>query len=213
MKVVVFALCALSYASTAIGAPVTWQDSGFLTYVINPPLFPGLTVGTPWSLAVTFDPAGPFTPAAGGGPNSNCNVYASQSTTLTLGGFTYANGGGSVWTNSLLPGNSCAATSTGAIQFDWVGGWTVPPGAWDLNIGVLIAGYTDAVTSDGSLPSGPTPSGFSTGVGFYSAATGATPVFQANRFEPALVVAEPGTLMLVGLGVACGLRRLRRAIT
>lgn len=203
--------CGLLTAATALAAPVTWQDSGFLTYVTNVPLFPGLMIGTPWAIQITFDPNGPFTPAALGQPGSNCNIYNSQSTSFTLGGYTYTSSGGRVWTNSLLPGDACSAAPTGAIQFDWAGGWNQPAGAWNLNSGVLIAGYTDGTAGDGSLPAHPTLAGFSTGVGFYSSATGTTPAFQASTFAPAdIVVPEPGTFSLLAIGVAYGWRRLRQ---
>ena len=208
-------VCALSavvalVATPANAAPVTWQDSGFLTYVNNLPLFPGLTVGTPWSIAITFDPNSPFTPAALGQPASNCNIYNSQSTTLTLGNNTYTNATGRVWTNSLLPGDACSPAPTGAIQFDWVGGWTTPPGGWNLNSGFLIAGYTDPLTKDGSLPSVPMLTGLSSGLGFYAAVTGSSPAFQASTFEPSLVVPEPGTMSLVAPALAYGFKRARR---
>jgi len=210
MRSIVVGLCALLGASSAIAAPVTWQDSGFITYVASQPYFPGLTVGTPWTIQVTFDPNGPFTPAALGQPGSNCNIYGSQSTAFSLGGTTYANGGGRVWTNSLLPGNACSPAPTGVVQFDWVGGWVVPAGAWDLNTGVLIAGYTDAGTKDGSLPLMPSLSGMSTGLGFYTPLSATSPTFQDRTFDPTAVVPEPATLVLVGIGITLGLRYIRR---
>ena len=210
MRSIVVGLWVLFGASSAIAAPVTWQDSGFITYVANQPVFPGLSVGTPWALAVTFDPNGPFMPAALGQPGSNCNIYDSQSATFTLGGYSYANPGGRVWTNSLLPGNACSPAPTGVIQFDWVGGWMLPPGAWDINAGVLIAGYTDAVSHDGSLPLMPSLTGINTGLGFYTPLTAPSPAFQDSTFAPTAVVPEPGTLVLLGIGIAYGLRRVRR---
>lgn len=211
--VVVFALWSVVPARAAT---ITWFDSGFLTFVSGSAFqFPGLTVGTPWSLEVNFDPSAPGSPAAIGTPGSNCNVYPMGSTTFTLGTFTYTSTGGQIWTNSDLPGLGCSPAPTGTIQFEWGVTWTQEPGAWNLNVtsGLLMAGYTDAVQSDGFLPTSPTLSGANSGLNFYDFFRGTRPQFQDHTFAPQLAdlnptpVPEPATLGLFGVGLAYLARR------
>jgi PEP-CTERM motif len=205
-------------ATPAHAATITWEDSGVITFVninsINS-LFPGLTVGTPWSLQVSFDPNGPATPAPGAPPGSNCNQYDMGPTTFVLGGYTYTNPGGTIWTNAMLPQIGCLNAPNGAIVFEWFGngsGWTQEPGAWNLNgPGFLLATYNDTFHTDGTLPTVPSQgpdTAFRPGLTFWdSQAT--TNIFQAYPFTPTLVP-EPGTLGMLGIGLAFGARRFRQ---
>ena len=207
----------LLVAAPARAAMVTWQDSGALTYVspFGQVFYPGLTVGTPWSLQVTFDPAGPGVHSSLPGAPAGCNIYQSGPTTFTLGAYTYTKPSGQIWTNSNLPGEGCdgpAAPNFNQIQFEWVGAWTQEPGAWNLFGGVLLAGYKDALHQDGTLPTVPSlVPGFTTGLNFYTSFDGNFPTFQDGTFAPT-AVPEPGTLGMLGIGLAYGARRIRQRV-
>jgi hypothetical protein len=217
MKNSLMLLFALVAALPARAETVIWFDSGFLTSVDDPSRFPGLTVGTPWSMQWSFDTNAPQTPGFGTTPAMGCGFSAMGSSTLTLGSYTYTSSGGRVWTNSNLPGDNCLRTvpPSGVIQFEWLVDWAQEPGAWDLNggPGLLIAGYTDAIFRSGTLPSSPTLSGLNTGLSFFSL-DGPFPSFQDHTFAPmaldAAPVPEPATLTLFATGLAYLARRRYR---
>jgi hypothetical protein len=222
-SVLVLAL-AFVWSANAAAATITWEDAGFIQGVSNGTHLPGLTVGTPWSLQVSFDPLG--TPTSLASPGSGCdssnNFYSTGSTTFTLGAFTYQSAGGRVFTNSGLPYTACAG-HTGMVQFDWGAHWTQEPGAWNLNQfgGVLIAGYYDANHSDGSLPTAPVPNAFQgnfTGL-FFNDVSGFNAFQFYSSFSPSLQqpaqpapVPEPATMSLMGVSLAVGasFRRCRQ---
>lgn len=218
MRTTIVVVLLVLWSAAARAATITWFDSGVLTSVNGTAEFPGLTVGTPWSLQINFDPSAPGTPASLAAPGSNCNIYPMGSTTFTLGTFTYTSTGGQIWTNSDLPGLGCSPAPTGAVQFEWGVTWTQEPGAWNLNVssGLLMAGYTDAVQSDGFLPTVPSLSGASSGLNFYDFLSGPRSRFQDHTFAPQLAdltptpVPEPATLGLFGVGLAYVARRVRR---
>src|SRR6478752_8506574 len=99
-------LFVLLSATSALAASITWEDYGVVTSVgfAGQALYPGLTVGTPWSLHVTFDPNGPGVHSGLPGAPPDCNIYQSGPMTFTLGTFTYTKPSGQIWTNSNLPG-------------------------------------------------------------------------------------------------------------
>lgn len=207
-------------ATPAPAATVNWFDSGQLTSVNESyaaAFLPGLTVGTPWSLQVNFDPNAQGTPGFDPSGGSHCFSYPISSAAFSLGGFTYTtpqpgSTGARIWTNADLPGFGCSPSPTGAVVFE-MALTSADPGAWDLN-GLLLAGYTDALARDGSLPSVPTLTGLNTGLTFYDFSGGnAEVVFQDRTFAPmadAPPVPEPATFGMLGIGLACLARRLRR---
>jgi len=213
MKRTLVLLFALLSAVPAGASPIIWFDSGTINSVNGSAAFPGLTVGTPWNMQFSFDPDAPGTPGFGSTPSMGCNFYPMGSSVFTLGGFTYTSTGGRVGANSNLPGSPCIGSPVGVIQFEWAVDWTQEPGAWDLNTrGLLIAGYRDGIFRDGELPSVPTPGTFSQGLGYYDAIGGGPPIFfQAFNFTPealeASPVPEPGTLAMLGAGLAYIARR------
>lgn len=210
---------AVAIATPVTAAPITWQDAGVIHGVFdrNGNVLPGLTIGTPWSLQITFDPASPGRSTGGLGV-SGCNTFDAGATVFTFGGFTYRASSGQVFTNSALPGTNCTAP-TGMIQFNFYRQWTQEPGAWDLNLGALLPAYYDAVHSDGSLPTDPTFNpiqGVFAGL-FWHDVTGNRDFQFYSGFTPSLAaqptpVPEPGTLVLLGTGLAYAGRRRRRSV-
>ena len=208
MKPMLMLLIALVAATPARAATVNWLASGALTWVDDVDgLFPGLTLGTPWTLSINFDPYAPGTPGSGSLPGTNfCNVYPIGSTTFTLGGFTYTSSGGTITTNTFLY-LGCNSIPQGDVEFEWGVPWIQEPGAWDLNGsgGRLMAGYFDAI-SDGSLPIFPTIQNEGIGVGYRATRT-YLPLFHDYPFGPTSVIPEPGTFAMLSLGLAYMARR------
>jgi len=205
-------------AGVAQAAPVTWQASSTLTTVHDPlDLLSGLEAGTMWTLTVTFDPASAANNLAPG-----CNQYASGATTLVLGGFTYTQSSGSIYTNAVLPEYGCAPASfpnspPGLIAFTWGHDWTQEAGAWNLNdpFTLLVAGYYDLNAKDGSLPYVPVldPNGgqyhgldfnhLDNSMGFGAA-------FRPQALEQPTPVPEPATMAMMAAGLAALAARRRR---
>lgn len=220
-SLVIFAL-AVTAAVPASATPITWQASSSLSGVYDPfHQLPGLTPGTPWTLQITFEPGVP--PRSLGSEGWDCNIYnVGAVAVFQLGGFTYTQSGGQVFTNSILPVDNCRRTAPslsppGLIQFAWLGSWTQEPGSWNLNNGpkIFMAGYYDAVHQDGSLPTVPVvgPAGSFSGIEY----EGGGQLFEFySSFTPHLVeqptaVPEPATLTMLGAGLALlARRRLRR---
>lgn len=215
----------LAVATPALAAPITWQSSGTVNHVSDPlNLWPGLTVGTPWSLALTFDPSTPGEFLPGGSAGSPCYKYATGAATLTLGGHTYsqsASGQDGVYTNFQFPEAGCTGQALpsepgGLVSFLFIGPWTQEPGAWNLNNGFpafLVASYYDLLATDGSLPGVPTinpnPGRFG---GLQVEAAGLGSQFTAG-FQPALTaVPEPATMMLFAAGLGGLVARRRRLL-
>lgn len=175
-------------------------------------MWTGLEPGTDWTLTVTFDPLSPAYSVAPG-----CNQYAAGATTLVLGGFTYTQSSGAIYTNAILPEVGCTGVNSGLIAFSWGPNWTQEPGAWDLNdpFTVLVAGYYDLNATDGSLPWVPTPNPapppyggfdynhFTNDLGFYSS-------FQPRALEQPAPVPEPATVGMMAAGLAALAARQRR---
>lgn len=219
-------LALLAVATPTSAETITWFASNQVVSV-NPwadyYVGPGLTVGTPWTLTVQFDPSIPplrtITPG--------CNQYSMGTSTLTLGPYSYTNSRGSIYTNAALPEVGCFGGlpegPVGNITF-WYGtaGWqTDDPEAWRIAGfgGITYAAYYDALVQDGTLPTDPTRStyrgryqGFEIenesprGTLIYGGAVN----FQRLDSQPA-PVPEPTTMLLMGTGLAwIARRRIRR---
>lgn len=201
---------------------ITWKAANTVKSVYADTDFfvPDLTVGTPWSLTVTFDPAAaPIRVLTPG-----CNQYSMGPSTLTLGSFTYTHTSGSIFTNAALPEVGCLGGGlpeghAGLIQF-WYGtaGWSSEdPGAWNIAAmgGVTYAGYYDLLVTDGTLPIVPVYDPVQgqytgmemeagTGIGFFG---GAARFELVSQNTP---VPEPATMTMLGVGLAALLARRRR---
>jgi hypothetical protein len=205
-------------ATWAQAAPITWQASSTLSTVHDPhDLLSGLEVGTIWTLTVTFDPASAARTLAPG-----CNEYASGAASLVLGGYTYTQPSGKIYTNAVLPAYGCTPASfpdspPGLIAFTWGPNWTQEAGAWNLNdpFALLVAGYYDLNAKDGSLPYVPVldPNGgqfhgldfnhLYNDMGFGGA-------FEPQALEQPTPVPEPATMAMMAAGLAALAARRRR---
>jgi hypothetical protein len=231
MRLLVALSLLLLTAVPSSAGTIVWFASGELTAVNDPPInrlpdgslvpvWGDLKVGTPWSLTVEVDPAAPISARLGsfGASLQNCNAYPVGASTFTLGGFTYTQPGGELFTN-FVPFGGCASSigfDTGMMSFHWFDDWSHERGAWDLS-GVMIAMYTELLETDGGLPATPTPtsSGQLSNFLFYVNFNGPPgPSFNA-AFNPvaltqAAPVPEPATMTMLGAGLAALIARRRR---
>jgi hypothetical protein len=205
----------LALSTAASADPITWKAAGELTYVTDDRnIWPGLDPGTPWELTVTFDPNS--TPTV---IHPGCNVYDSGAATFELGGFSYSQSAGQIYTNAGLPAVGCSGFlpegEAGLIQFWFDNLWIEEPGAWSLNAagGPLIAGYYDQNVKDGTLPTVPVfeTRGMFGGLdqwGFPQQFGGGAVHFEL--VEQPTVVPEPATMTLMGAGLAALFAAKRR---
>lgn len=216
----------------AAGPIVTWEAFGTITRAVSfyppppdpPPAFPyppqAPPIGTPWTLEVQFDPSAAVkTPLSSA--SSPCYTVSATGT-FTLGTTTYSMAGGSngVYTNSLLPASNCVVGEPGmgdhdpgAIEF-----WMFPrPDAddpWRLSEPpfYLLARYDDLAHEDGTIPTIPTflRPGFLLIENWGFEIEGPFAPMATNVSQPT-PVPEPGTMALLGVGLALGARRRWRS--
>jgi len=193
----------------AAAGSITWAASGTWTFVSDPQgYWPGLQVGTPWSLALTFDPT--MSGQQIGGPsNPHCYSYATGAAALTIGGFSYSNSSGNVFTNFQFPDVGCTESvlpsEPGLVTFLFLGPWSQQPGAWNLNglASAFSVSYYDLLAVNGTLPTAPT---INPNLSAYDGikldlTTGSRNSQLFSEFAPS-AVPEPGTMAMLGIGLA-----------
>ena len=205
---------------------MTWEAFGLTTFAVNrfpaptEPLPPGPPpppqappVGTPWSLSISFDPDAAFHTVLAPSPSSPCSTVGVTGT-FTLGGTDYTLSGPSNqgFTNSGLPNSTCidGPIVDGTIDF-FLFPVATEDDPWELRWSpfFLLASYNDLVTN-GTFPDSPTylqagsllfnNDSFQFGGRFAPTASG---------FEQPTAVPEPGTLTMLGIGLAIAARRRR----
>jgi hypothetical protein len=217
-RIGVLCACMLVASPVAASTLVTWEATGqidsiggsFPDFVSHPP------VGTPVSLTLTFAPreARP-TPTGLSHPTPGC-MTVDAGASLTIGGHTW-NGNVRGLTQSLVPGMECNPNSD-HTQFLIFG--LMAPRAdipWDLSFpafhSLYLLDYRDLLVHD-AFPDVPTTRGAH--LGPIAGLTGGGWTFSAgldlravNQTTP---VPEPGTMVLLGIGLAAAARARRKTL-
>ena len=217
-RLVLLCACVLVAYPASAGTIVTWQGSGEVTQswpgMGFPQPFP--SVGTPLSLTLSFDPSTAIqTP--GGPPGAAGCMRVGFSGSATLGGYTYAGGPSSLaFTHAALPGSNCVGAggvvNGGFTQFGLEGIQTPPGAPWNLSAGrLLIVTYRDLLVQDG-FPETPTaPLGADVWLIdlLDDSRWGFNGHIDLRAVDQTTPVPEPGTLTLLGIGLAAALRRAK----
>lgn len=215
VKIVVFA-CSVLMAQTSFAATIIWEAAGEILRLTDdddvPPFVIAPPVGTPYTLQFQFDPTNvsptPFAPAG-----SNC-LMTPVTGQFTLGGYSMGVSGFG-FTNAVLTADNCdffhKPFLEGETQF-FFGLDTPDPEPWTLTAGptFLLASYQDQLLQD-AFPVTPTP--FPSGSllfhnDWYEFSGG----FNPRLVDQSTAVPEPGTLALMGMGLAYTAARRRRRV-
>jgi hypothetical protein len=194
--------CLLAASPVAAGPLVTWEATGAIsaiTGVIGMDQ-PHPSVGTPVNLTLSFTPSSAV-PSMGSLPGSGC-MTVNLSASLTIGGYTWA-GGGLGFTHAQLPASICNnPTPFKETQFSLHSMARPTDSPWNVSgTRIFVFSYVDLLVQD-AFPDTPTPS---FGPFLWTVTEGqwglvAPMTFQA--VEQPTAVPEPGTLTLLGLGLA-----------
>ncbi|MEZ5319935.1 MAG: PEP-CTERM sorting domain-containing protein [Vicinamibacterales bacterium] len=194
----------LALPRAAAASPLTWEFVGSVEHITEPG-WTTINLGDPFSWTVTFDTEAPNDPGCAAG--SGLYFGAITGGSLTVGGYSWSGGSGSIEVNAPL--GACGfGSGTTFRQFDWTG---APAGSRTPFEVVATLFYDPPL--DGSLPTVPPPSLFVQVNGPIAGAGG--PNGTAALAPPAVTaVPEPGTLALLLTGLGAGAhRRLRRRRT
>jgi hypothetical protein len=208
---VLLAILAAPHTSTA-ATLVTWASEGeivFSQYFGLPDRPEVPAVGTPYLLTLTLDPSA-AQPTFSAPAGSGC-VTTSATGSLTVGSATYGLSGAG-FTHAMLPGSNC---SPGAPETQFLLGINSFPedGYPAIRRGAFMEfWFADLLVRD-AFPMVPT----TLGAGFQIREEAGTYLIRGAGDLKALdvqqptPVPEPGTMALVGLGLAAAIRRARRA--
>ena len=190
---------------------VTWTSEGEITFshfffLPDRPEVP--PVGTPYRLTMSFDPRA-ATPTFAAPAGSNC-VTTPVTGSITIGSAQYGFRGGG-FTHAMLPGSNC---SPGFPDTQFLLPFSARPAdGWSAIRGgaYMELWYVDMLVRD-AFPDVPTPLGVAgfqirDEAGFYNIRGAGN--LQALAAEQPTPVPEPGTMALVGLGLAAAIRRAR----
>ena len=206
----------------AAGTLVTWQGTGEVTQSWPnrfgfPQAFP--PVGTPLSVTLSFDPSAQFATNPGVPSAAGCMTVGFTGS-LTLGGTTYTSRASNAFTHAQLPGANCVlgpgfgGPDSELTQFGFEGLQTPAGAEWNLGSGrLLILTYRDALVRD-AFPEAPTaPFGADVWLIdlFQDQRWGFNGVVDLQAVDQTAAVPEPGTMTLLGLGLAAAAYRKRRA--
>jgi hypothetical protein len=200
-------------ASPTAAGTITWFATNEVERVMTPSnAYVTMTVGTPWSLEINFDPDAAAKNIRG---IPGCNQYPISSSSLTLGPYTYNSTGGTIFAQHGFPASACDApvSLAGLLQFLIPGGQSSDPNAWPLDL--LLVDFNGAPL-DGSLPTMPPSQSnvylMSLGGGgplFWRYLGG--PQFELLADQPT-PVPEPATLTMFGAGLATLIARRRKRV-
>ena len=218
LKQLLFLCVVVLISRPAFAATIVWEAFGELTSANYrfpfppPPDFPNQVppVGTTYSLQLQFDPSA-SSPTPDAPPGSPCS-FTAVTGSFALGGFSYGLSG-NAFTSAQLPGANCLTSQPpGAIDF-FLAPTTIDTAApWDLTSGTkyLNLRYFDLVHQDGTFPTFPMfafPGSLYFENDFFNFGAPFAPHAVVDQAAP---VPEPGSMTLLGIGLAYGASRYRR---
>jgi len=200
--------CLLLASPVAAATLVTWEGTGQVDSVFGGLSQPRPTVGLPVALTMTFDPT-QAVPTFGAPAGSSGCMTVGLSASLNIGGYTWS-GGGLGFTQAQLPGTTCAAPGQSQhTQFSLHAMAPPTDSPWDVTgPRIFILDYRDLLVQD-AFPDVPT-NAFPTALLFTVTDTQGRWALMAGldlrAVEQTAPIPEPGTLALLGIGLAAAAR-------